>query len=185
MKNIKLLAIFMLFGVSEFTYTNVVLTSGSTIPVINNSDMPIKVEVIYSDTALNYTPTTAIAAGSQVGKIPYRTGTLTIIKINYLDAAGNVKESLSFSPTAIAKALYVYGAGSTPITELTKVGVVPNLIDYPARYVGWWTGNIDTTKFTQATDDAKIAAAKVDADVAKLVTMYMISTDGKNTLVTF
>jgi hypothetical protein len=175
MKNMKLLAIVMLLGLQDFVHANVTVAAGSKITVINSSDMPIKANWVGTSNKTGVT--SALIAPGATGSLVYQADTIVSITVTYFKADGTTARDavpLSFSPTVMAKTLYVYGSNAIEIGALDMT-VPANPV--PARCVAWWTGNIDTAKYPTA------AAAIADAPaMAALVNMYMISVDGKNTI---
>ncbi len=158
------------------------------IVIVNNSNAPISVSWQGSMKVTNSSGIIAAGATGSLPLVPSKEGSmgslqnqLINILITYYQADGVTPldpVSLAFSPKVLAKSLYVYGDSATAITALTQADSSGN--QYPARYAAWWSGDIDTKQ------DKNVAAAVADTSIpGTLVTLYMISVDGKNTLLTF
>lgn len=165
-----------------------ITTGGSKINLYNNSNVPVTVSITYAAPNSSRNATSASIEAGATGAILYVGGTpsapiiMTSIKINYATSSPD-PVALTFSPTALGKNLYIYGDGTVPLTSFAgpkdSAGNIIPATAFPSRYVAWWTGDIDTT----ANDTA--AAAIADTTTNSKVTLYMMSVDGKNSLLTF
>jgi hypothetical protein len=179
MKNIKLLLISILITGFELVFANVETKAVNKFAIINNSNAPISVNWIGLKNTTGMS--SAVIPAGATGQLAYQVDTIVTINVIYYQSDGKTaldSTPLSFSPTVLAKALYVYGNSATPMNSL--VAADSNGNQYPSRYVAWWSGNINLTTNTTA------ALAIADTAVTgQLVTMYMVSIDGKNSLLTF
>lgn len=182
MKNIKLLVIFMALSMSEFMHASTAAATGfspnvgTKINVYNMSDVSVTLTWVGVSPTANVTKTFAVYSASAAATTPtltsfiYPAGKYSGVTVTY----GTETVPLSFVPSTVPTAIYIYGKSTVPMSSLdTTVAATP----LASRYVAWWTGNIDLAKYP--TVDTAITAA---AAALQPVTMYMMSLDGKTAL---
>lgn len=184
MKKLQILMMCMIFGFSTSMHADVKTNASGTCTIINSSTAPIKFNMTARKDGHNSDqvfPTALIAPGA--------TGTLAYDnKLNikqawvvYYQSDGKTlldTKNIVFSPTKVPTTIYVYGNNTVPVSNLdTSNSATPTSSPMPSRCVAWWSGNIDVSK------DASAAAAIADtANVGPLVTLYMLSLDGRSLL---
>ena len=177
----SLLLAFMFISISDVLHAGVFVEGGgSKIVIVNYSDMKIK--VTWAD------PNGVI--GGDTGVIDsYASGGLTYadqspmasILVAYYQADGvTLVDAIpfEFSPIKMAKAMYVYGTESTPITSLTPKD--EDDYQYPSRYIAWWYENINMAVNT----DVDIAIDDEEG-VGKDVALLMMKLDGDHSFMAF
>lgn len=176
MKNIKLLAIFMALSMSGFMQADFTANAGTKINVYNMSDVSVTLKWTGVSPTADVSKTFAVYSASAAAATPsltsfiYAAGKYSGVTVTY----GTETTSLSFAPTTVPTAIYIYGKSSVAMSSLDiTVATAP----LASRYVAWWTGTINLT--TYPTVDTAITAA---AAALQPVTMYMMSLDGKAAL---
>ena len=179
MKNINLLAIFMIFGITGSAYADFSSTVGTKINVFNLSDVPVTLTWIGVAPTANVTKTFTVYSATATATTPslvsfiYPAGKFSGVTVTYGTTTPD-SVNVTFSPTTLPTAIYIYGKTSVSINALdTTVASAP----LASRYVAWWTGNINLT--TYPTVDSAITAT---ASPLQPVTMYMMSLDGRTAL---
>ena len=174
MKSCKsLVTMIFLMTIAQSIYAGFTTSAGSKVAIYNQSNVAITVNWVGAAGII----TSGSIPANTVGSIVYKKDTYSSCNVVYAVTPAD-PVTISFAPTAIATAIYVYGNGSVTMGTLDSTNTATPL---PSRYIAWWTGNINTTASTSNT----VALAQTDATTNGLVKIYMASVDGKNSLLAF
>jgi len=152
--------------------------ANSKMIIFNKSNAPISITLLgKSNSGDDVDVTSAVVApGEQSYMVFAPTHSLSAAQINYFQAdevTALDPVSIVCTPPSLAKSVFVYGNNAIPVSSL-DTATVGNIL--PARYVAWWTGTLDASKYSTP------AAAIADQANRGLVSIYMLSLDGKNLL---
>ncbi|MBV8661021.1 MAG: hypothetical protein JO129_02665 [Candidatus Dependentiae bacterium] len=172
---IKFIMMFTLLTISESMYATLTTPAvPKKIAVTNQSNVPVTVSWTNASGAV--TTSGSIAPGATGGLTYGANQSMNTVTVTYATSTPDAV-NISFSPTTIATAIYVYGNSAVGVGSLdTTTAATP----VPSRYVAWWTGSINT-----ATDTTAAAAIADTQGAGALVTLYMVSIDGKNSILSF
>lgn len=197
--SIKNLVITIMVLSTNYSVADVKTKEAGTIQIINKSNAPIA--VILTERKDNHqtdaaNPSGIIAAGATgiinySNKDNFKNFTIQYFKSDNktpLDLASDGKTPIliSFDPISVPVSIYVYGNSDIAAGNLdTTVAATP----VPSRSVAVWTGVIPAADLgASATAATALADASIPVSATNssgILTMYMISVDGKNSTLVF
>lgn len=173
--------VFMFVSVLDVLHAGVYAENGgSKIVIVNYSDMKIRVTWADPDGVIGG-DSGVVDSFASSGLTYVDSSLMASILVAYYQADGVTLVDtvpFEFSPIKMAKAMYVYGTASVPITSLTPADAED--YQYPSRYIAWWYENIDMAVNT----DVDIAIDDEEG-VGKDVALLMMRLDGDHEFMAF
>ena len=194
MNNYKIIVMIMMLGLVQCgeTFAAIVqVQTGDKLIVHNKTTGGMLIKVVWitsSETRSDSSADEAVKKASgfipadQFVELPFLSKTYKYIEVRYFkDDKSEPIQTIKFSPLAQGKELYVYGSGDVVQNQYEK-DTAGNLM--PARYVAWWTSDINTN--TAGYTDIPASQKTINAmTTAKPVTIYAIDPRNIQSIIAF